>query len=267
MIKVSACIVSYKCYNRCRDTIKSVLDHTKGCDLSLYIVDNHSEDGESDRFRAEFPQITVIDSPANLGYGGGNNQVLPFLDSEYHAVINPDIEFRSDLLTELSEYLASHPDVDTVTPKILSPDGTDQSLPKRDPFITGLFGRRLFGRLLAPEVDIYTMADRPLDEPTDIEFATGCLFMMRTDLFKKIGGFDSETFFLHFEDADISRRARAEMRLQYLPQYCAVHMWERDTAKHAGSFLVMLRSMFKYFGKWGWRIFSPKELRKGGEKQ
>ena len=72
--------------------------------------------------------------------------------------------------------------------------------------------------------------------------------------FREIGGFDDKTFFLHFEDADISRRARARARLLYLPQFAAVHMWERDTAKHASSFLIMLKSMFRYFGKWGWRI-------------
>ncbi len=251
---VSACIVSYRCFQRCRDTVQSLLSHTKGCRLQLYIVDNCSGDGSFERLRELFPTVQVLQSGENLGYGGGNNLVLPLLQSEFHAVVNPDIELRDDLLTSLALYLREHPEVGTVTPRILNPDGTEQPLPKRDPFLLGLVGRRLFGRLLKKYTDRYTMADREFNGPTDIEFATGCFFMMRTGLFKELGGFDQQSFFMHFEDADISRRARQKLRLQYLPGFSAVHLWERDSAKHASSFMVMVKSMFRYFGKWGWKL-------------
>jgi len=254
-VKVSAAVVNYKGIDMFCSTIESILSHTKGVELTLYLIDNASGDGSAEKMRERFPNLQVIALSENLGYGGGNNSVLPYLESDYHAVINPDIEFTSDLLTEMAGYMEEHPDVGTVTPLILNPDGTVQDLPKRDPFLLALVGRRIFIEKLKKYTDRYTMKGEDLSKPTDIEFATGCLFMMRTEIFKKIGGFDDKTFFMHFEDADISRRARAEARLLYLPQFSAIHHWERDISHISGGMKSMLRSMFKYFRKWGIKVF------------
>ena len=254
-VKVSAAVVNYRGIDMFCKTIESILSHTKGVELTLYLIDNASGDGSAEKMRERFPNLHVIALSENLGYGGGNNSVLPYLESDYHAVINPDIEFTSDLLTEMAGYMEEHPDVGTVTPLILNPDGTVQDLPKRDPFLLALVGRRIFIDQLKRYTDRYTMKGEDLSRPTDIEFATGCLFMMRTEIFKKIGGFDDKTFFMHFEDADISRRARAEARLLYLPQFSAIHHWERDISHISGGMKSMLRSMFKYFRKWGIKVF------------
>ena len=50
-----------------------------------------------------FPQITVLALDKNEGFGVGHNAVLPLLDSEYHAVVNPDI-----LLRQITEYVQTH---------------------------------------------------------------------------------------------------------------------------------------------------------------
>lgn len=254
-VKVSASVVNYRGLDMYCKTIDSIMSHTKDVELTLYLIDNASGDGSYEAIKERYPEANVIGLTENVGYGGGNNSCIPMLDSDYHAVINPDIEFTSDLLAEMAEFMEQHPDVGTVTPLILNPDGTVQDLPKRDPSLMALIGRRIFINQLKKFTDRYTMKGEDLSEPTDIEFATGCLFMMRTDIFKKIGGFDDKTFFMHFEDADISRRARAEARLLYLPQFSAIHHWERDISHISGGMKSMLRSMFKYFRKWGIKVF------------
>ncbi|MEG1757213.1 MAG: glycosyltransferase family 2 protein [Oscillospiraceae bacterium] len=250
--KVSVCIVTYKCCEKCREAIASLLAHTKGVDLKIYIVDNNSRDGTLEKLKAEFPCITTIQNPDNKGFGHGHNAVLELLDSDYHAVVNPDILLDRDALTELCEYMEKNSDIGLITPKICFPDGRDQQLPKRDPSFLALAGRHVFQKKLEPVVRHYQMLDEDLTKPIDIEFATGCFFMIRTELFKQIKGFD-ELYFIYFEDMDITRRARKIKRAVYYPYTYVYHAWERSSSHSAKYFLILVIGMFKYFYRWGFR--------------
>ena len=145
-----------------------------------------------------------------------------------------------------------HPDVVMATPKLLFPDGRVQILPKRKPNILGLAARqgvpglKKFG-------DRYAMLDEDLSVPTAIEFCTGSFFCMRTSVYKAIGGFD-EGYFMYVEDADITQKARQKGFVYYLPQFTAYHAWHRAPNKSLKPFLQQLKSMGRYFNKWGWRL-------------
>ncbi len=251
--KVSGCIVTYRCYDKCREAIRTLLAQTQGVDFTLYIVDNHSQDGTLEKLKEEFPEIVAIQNPDNRGFGHGHNTVLPLLESEYHCVINPDITLDTDAITALSGYLTAHDDVALVTPEIRYPSGEIQIIGKRNPTFLALLGRHLFQKKLRPVVEHYQMLDEDLSRPTDIEFATGCFFMIRTEIFRKVGGFD-ERYFMYFEDMDITRSARQHGRAVYDPETYVYHAWERSSSHHLKYFLILVMGMFKYFGKWGFQL-------------
>ena len=71
------------------------------------------------------------------------------------------------------------------------------------------------------------MLDEDYTKPFDIENASGCFFMIRTELFRKIGGFD-EGYFLYFEDSDITRTVRKYARVVFDPSVVVYHEWERS---------------------------------------
>ena len=264
--KISAAIVTFQRYEKARATIDSLLRFSDDGAMSLYVVDNASGDGTAERLQEEFSSVTVIQNPENGGFGYGHNTVLDIIDSEYHAVINPDILIDRDVLTEIVEYMDKNPDIGLVTPKILNADKSDQMLPKRDPVVLALVGRRIFAGLLKKQVAHYQMLDKDLGVATDIEYSTGCFFVIRTDLFKEIGGFDPH-FFMYYEDMDISRRARQKARVVYYPGTQVCHIWERDSAKSLKYFVVLVVGMFKYFNKWGWKFrYNKKEMSSEGAK-
>ena len=244
--------MTYQCYDNCRKAIKSILEYTKDVELTLYVVDNNSGDGLLGKLIEEFPEITAIQNPDNKGFGHGHNAVLPLLESDYHAVVNPDILIDRDVLSELCGYLAENPDIGLVTPKIMFPGGEDQQLPKRDPSFLALFGRHMFKKKLKPVVEHYQMLDEDLSKPIDIEFATGCFFVIKTEIFKQLNGFD-ERWFMYFEDMDITRRARAVERAVYYPHTYVYHAWERSSSHKPKFFVILVLGMFKYFGKWGFK--------------
>ena len=70
MTKVSGCIVTYQCYDKCREAIRSLFEHTRGVDFTLYIVDNASGDDTLARLKAEFPAIVPVQLPAQDAVAG-----------------------------------------------------------------------------------------------------------------------------------------------------------------------------------------------------
>lgn len=251
--RVSACIVNYRCLEKTRVAVRTMLEQTAGVELTVYVVDNASGDDALGRLKAEFPQIVTVQNPKNGGFGYGHNAVLDMLDSDYHCVVNPDITFDRDTISTLCAYLDAHPDVGIVTPEIRFPNGEIQVIGKRNPTFWALFGRHLFREKLKGVVEHYQMLDEDLTRPIDIQFATGCFFVIRTETFRKIGGFD-ERFFLYFEDMDLTRMTieRAGLRAVYDPETYVYHAWERASSHHPKYFVILVLSMFKYFGKWGW---------------
>ena len=81
-------------------------------------------------------------------------------------------------------------------------------------------------------------------------FCTGSFAAIRTDVFKTIGGFDPE-YFMYVEDADLTQRALRQGLVYLLPQFTATHAWHRDPMRDAGKFKMQLKSMGRYFKKWG----------------
>lgn len=248
--KVSGCIVTYNNAHCIEETISTLLEHTKGVDFSLTVVDNGSSDGTVELIEERYPQVRVIRSPSNVGFGAGHNTVRDGLDSDYHCVINPDISVKSDVVSDMAEYMDKNPDIGMLSPKICFPNGRPQILGKRNPKLKYLIASRLRnekepGRLLRE----YAMLDEDLTVARDIENATGCFMFFRTSVFKQIGGFD-ERYFMYFEDCDITRMTAKVSRAVYYPYVTVYHVWGRESKKNMKLMLIQTRSMFSYFLKW-----------------
>ena len=98
--------------------------------------------------------------------------------------------------------------------------------------------------------DSYLMADKDLTKPTEIEFCTGSFSAVDTAVFKAVGGFD-EDYFMYVEDADLTQKMRTRGKAYLVPQYTAIHAWHRAAHRSLKPFLWQLRSLLRYFSKWG----------------
>lgn len=249
MAELSISVVTYNNKNEIGRLLKSVIKYTKAVDYEITVVDNASEDGTVEYIKSNFPTVKLIETGENRGFGFGHNKMLG-ASSEFHAVLNPDIELRSDVLSELVNYLRANKDVALVTPKILNPDGTQQYLPKRKPTFKYMFLGRLsrYVKAFEPIRDEYTMKNTSMTEPTQIEFCTGCFMVMRTEYFKKAGGFD-ERFFMYLEDVDLTERLSKYGKIMFYPRASVVHNWEGGSSKNLRLMKIHISSMFKYFKK------------------
>lgn len=250
-IKMSGCIVTYNNSSIICECIESILAWTKDLDFTLYISDNNSTDGTVELIRRRFPEVIILESKKNTGFGEGHNRVIKKLNSKYHFVINPDILVTQDVFQPMSDYLEKHKDVAMITPRIMNDNGMEQLLPKRNPTIRYTIVSKF--KPFKKYRQIYTRELENLDKPTDVDFCTGCFFGIRTSVFKRLKGFDSR-YFMYMEDADLSRMVRQRYRIIFYPQVFVYHKWNRENTRSIKGILRWFKSMVKYFMKWGWKF-------------
>ena len=179
--------------------------------------------------------------------------VLDRLDSDVHFILNPDILLTGNVLEPMAEWLLATPGAVLATPQLYFPDGRPQALPRRKPTPWLLLARQLaprFGGVFRKADGHYTMQDEDLTRPHPIEFCTGSFMAARTDVLKRIGGFDPD-YFMYVEDADLTQRFLREGGVWLAPQFKAIHAWHRAPMRDAGKFKMQLASMGLYFKKWG----------------
>jgi GT2 family glycosyltransferase len=251
--KTSASIVTFNNTAEVPELLNSMERHTDLGELELFVIDNASTDGTAELIKTRFPWVRLLQNEQNLGFGIAHNRVLPLLRSRYHVLINPDVIFVEDVLGPLFAYLDEHPEVAMVTPRILNPDGSEQKLPKLQPRPKYLAARRFEQRFgwaqrLCRE---YVRADEEFSEPTQIETCTGSFSVIRTEVLRRIGGFDAR-FFLYFEDNDLSRQAHEHGSLIFYPHATVIHRYQRLAMSDNRTFLRQIRSMIRYFNKYGW---------------
>ena len=256
--EVSGCIVTYNNLSTIRKTLDTLFEQTKDVNFKLYIVDNASTDGTPEMIERDYAlhhPIELIRGKANIGFGKGHNSILRRLKSRYHVFINPDVVLTENAIKKMADYMDKHDEIGILSPQIRFPSETEpygapQILGRRNPSLKYLIASRMRadgtpGKLLSE----YAMLDRGNDAPFEIENATGCFMMIRTDLLKQIGGFDPH-YFMYFEDCDITRTVRKTHQAVYFPDAVVCHVWGRESKKNMRLCMIQIKSMFYYFYKW-----------------
>ena len=251
---ISACIVLYHCGEEV-DLALRCIQHSD-VEVAVYLSDNSPEDMTAERLQWNFPGVTVLPQRGNIGFGRANNAVLPYLQSKYHLMLNPDVTFDPTLIHRMVDYMEQHPNIAILTPKVLNEDGTEQFLPKKQIAVHYLLGGLLenLGGIFRRWREDFTLANVEVTRPVPVEFATGCFLLIRTEIFLKLGGFDPR-FFLYQEDSDLSHRVLDQKlgSIVYHPDMCIVHQWARENTRTFRGRMRQIRSVMKYFWKWGVR--------------
>lgn len=241
-------VVVYNAEDTIEKLLNSLFKYTKGLNFKVYVIDNNSTDKTVSVVK-KFSDVNLIQTGENRGFGAGHNKIL-YVDSKYHAVINPDIVFCENTLKILFEYMEQNKECVLSTPKILNADGTEQFLPKKKPSFKYMFLGRL-SRLIKPfhkYRDEYTMKNHVFEKPEEIEVSTGAFMFIRTEFFKKINGFD-ENFFMYLEDFDLCNRLRPFGKIIFCNNTSVIHNWEGGSSKKIKLLKIHISSMIKYFIK------------------
>lgn len=254
MIDISITIVAFNDEADVRNAVNSIVEHTAdNISKLIYIVDNSTENNKLSLLAEEYGDVIYERTDKNLGFGGGHNFVLPSLDSKYHAIVNPDIVLTEDSFSVLRSFMEKS-GAGMVVPRMLDEKGNLLAVYRRDLTVTDMIIRMLFSSHFKKRQHYHTMQDMDYTKPFQVPFAQGSFLVIRTDLFRELGGFDSR-YFMYMEDADLCRRINDRSSLWYCPDTAVIHRWERGSHKNIKLLGIHIVSMCRYFAKWGWKLW------------
>lgn len=220
--EVAVIILNWNGEKLLREFLPSVVQHTP-MSGRVIVADNGSSDDSVELLRREFPTVEVWEFDKNYGFAEGYNRALALSECKYTVLLNSDVAVKGDWLTPMLEYMEAHPEVGACQPKIRA-----YKDPEKFEY-AGACGGYLDcngypycrGRIFATvEKD-----DRQYDTIADnLMWATGAALMVRTELYKEVGGLDAD-FFAHMEEIDLCWRIRlAGYKIAVVPQAVVYHL-------------------------------------------
>ncbi len=199
--------------------------------------------------------VNYIFNDYNLGYGAAHNIALRksiISDASYHLVVNPDISFVPEILTNIIEFMDNNTDIGQLMPKVFYPTGEIQYLCKLLPTPYDLIFRRFLPqKWINKRTEIFEMKASGYNRIMDVPYLSGCFMFFRTSALQTVGLFD-ERFFMYPEDIDITRRMHAKYRTVFYPQVSIVHHHAKSSYLNFKMLTIHTFNMIKYFNKWGW---------------
>jgi GT2 family glycosyltransferase len=130
---ISIVTVNYKVAELIDHLIASAKDAAPALGFEIIVVDNASGDGSVEHLRARHPEVQVIASDVNLGFGRGNNLGVEHARGAFLALVNPDVVLPPGSMAALVQFLREHPKIGLVGPRVQLPDGSTQSSPHQLP--------------------------------------------------------------------------------------------------------------------------------------
>lgn len=183
-------------WNGWRDTLACIasLQAMTYPNFYLIVVDNGSTDGSQAHIESHFPNIKVLQTGCNVGFGGGCNvgirQALA-QGADYVWLINNDATVSADALTELILVVERQALLGAVGSVLYEVDEPDRI--------------QLWG---GGNVNFWTGASRHRRSTAPIDFVSGASMLLRREALEQVGLFDDQSFFMYWEDSDLGFRLR-----------------------------------------------------------
>lgn len=249
MVLLSFIILSYNKAELVINCIESLLKQYKEelvtGEYEVLLVDNNSSDDTLKRIKAKkFPikLFTVIENKENYGFAQGNNIGAQKASGKYLFFLNSDAEVLGDGIDKMIDFFETHEDGGIVGAKLVDSKGEQKEGSAGKFFsLSGVFktlflGDKRGGTRFTPVLE--TLAD----------WVPGAAMMVKSDLYKKIDGFDPH-FFMYVEDMDLCLRMKKYgFNTYYFPYFSVMHR-EQGSSNRAFAIIQISKNLLYYYKK------------------
>ncbi|MFH1404941.1 MAG: glycosyltransferase family 2 protein [Patescibacteria group bacterium] len=236
--KVFVNIVAWNSMIFLPDLLKS-LENQTFVDFRVLVIDNGSDDGVCKYIQEEYPGITLIRNPRNIGFAPAHNQGIRYAlerwgeqtNDKFVIATNPDLILDPEFLIKIIEETKKHPGVGSFGGKLLkayqenTQDGPMREVIKSDVIdSTGLLVRknRTFFDRGSGEKD-----EGQYDDEQEVFGNSGALVMYRAKALQDVrfkDEFFDHDFFAYKEDVDLAWRLQhAGWKAMFVPSAIAHH--------------------------------------------
>ncbi len=171
----------YKILIECLNSINS--------GVKIIIVENSKNLLNQDIILSKYPNVKVVCTGSNLGYGNGNNYGLNLIKTNKALILNPDVICDKNFFENIPDVLNEAKDFTIIGCQYLN---DNVFMP------AGFFNKSknlIFER---------NFKDQNLDQLTKVDWVTGCSMLINLKNFSNKEIFD-KNYFLYFEEIDLCK--------------------------------------------------------------
>ena len=210
---VSVIIPAFNQWNVTARCLASLLRCDPDVAIQVIVVD----DGSTDETRENLPQLPGVDvvrNGSNRGFLRSANRGAAIASGRHLFFLNNDTEMADGALRNLVRRIDSDDTIGIVGSKLIYPDGR---LQEAGGIIFSDGSGWNYGRLDTPQKPEYSFY-------RDVDYVSGAALLIRTELFRTVGGFD-ERYVPAYHETPISasRSAWPGKRVIYEPQSVVTH--------------------------------------------
>jgi hypothetical protein len=248
-VRVSAIVVTWNSAPVVAGCLSSLQRALDGLESEIVVVDNASSDDTVALVRRQFPSVTMVANPSNVGLAAANNQGMAMTAGDLVLIANPDVVFAADAVTAFVSAASRHPEAGWLVPRVTYEDGTLQTSAGDLPTLgQTLLGRQAARRRAPGEASGFWWDG--WDHATERRIGRGfeCAYVVRRSAVEQIGPQDVR-FKLDWEGVDWTERfTQAGWQIWFVPTASVVHLG--GTSRRLVPFRSVVsqhRGMYLYF--------------------
>lgn len=243
-VKLTFITVNYNGLEDTKALLQSIRDAKLSIDYAVVVVDNGSKVDEWVLLKSSFPEILGLRSEANLGFAGGNNLGLDFVETDYYYFINNDTllpEGADKQIQDMLAFMASDTSIGGISPKIKY---VEESNMLQYAGCTPLSAVTLRNQQIG-----YQEEDRGQYQGIiEVPYLHGAAMLISKVALQETGPMP-EFYFLYYEEVDWCYSIRQKFSLYYYPKAEILHKESASTGMDSPFktyYLVRNRLFFAY---------------------
>lgn len=213
MIQVSILIVNYNTVDLTLNCLESIYRWTSGITFEVVLVDNNSHDDSVKKIREKFPEVTIIASKENVGFGKANNLAAANATGEFLFLINTDITFIQNSVKLIYDFynnnyssLAIGSLGGLLYDINMNLEGCGSNFPTASSIIRTKFKKLPFFNRFLDDHQVGNLW-KTNEVFFEVDYVMGADLFIKKELFDKLNGFDPY-FFMYFEETDLAIRLK-----------------------------------------------------------
>ena len=213
---LSVIIVNYNGLQYLQGCFDSLYKNLEGISFEIIVVDNNSADASCSYIRENYPQVTLIESKENLGFGKGNNVAVKETRGKYLLLINNDT-IVLDKLEPILMIMENDKQIGALGINMLDGNGKYLKAAGNFPSPVSL----LLMKKLWKGKDFKKGSFKK--NFYEVDWLSGAFLCIPRRLYDDVGGFD-ERYFMYVEDVDLCKKiADKGYKRIFSPNFSYIH--------------------------------------------
>ena len=213
-------IINWNSSNQLRECLEAIVsnEHNKFKLSKVIIVDNASTDRSLEGIQEIDLPINIIKNSDNKGFGFAFNQGASISKSDYVLFLNPDTRLFNEALDKAMSFIHNSSldqKIGVVGIQLVDSQGKIQRNCARFPSLLNIWCSIIgIDKVVKNKFTSYMMTEWNHETTQAVDHVMGAFYLLSNQVFRSVGGFD-ESFFVYFEDLDLSYRIHQHGFLSY----------------------------------------------------